>query len=83
MDMAWRRRAKCGLVAGRATIVANLGLVGVSILTNFWNLNFYDALQALDFDAFTAGVLQFIGLQIAMAALTMTDLLPRAVPDRS
>lgn len=54
-----------------ATIAANLCLVGVSILTNFWNLNFYNALQALDYPAFVTGMIQFVGLQAAMAAFTM------------
>lgn len=54
-----------------ATILANLCLVGVSILTNFWNLNFYNALQRLDYDAFIVGMLQFGALQVAMAAFTV------------
>jgi len=54
-----------------ATILANLCLVGISILTNFWNLNFYNALQALDYPAFITGMIQFAGLQAAMAIFTM------------
>jgi len=68
----WTSREKgaaLGLVT--ATILANLCLVGVSILTNFWNLNFYNALQALDYEAFISGMLQFAALQVAMALFTV------------
>lgn len=54
-----------------ATILANLSLVGVSVLTNFWNLNFYNALQDLDYPGFVTGIIQFAGLQLAMSAFTM------------
>lgn len=53
------------------TVLANLCLVSVSILTNFWNLNFYNALQQLDYDAFIVGILQFVALQIAMTVFTV------------
>ncbi|MAM88889.1 ABC transporter ATP-binding protein/permease [Allohahella sp. A8] len=53
------------------TILCNLGLVGVAVLTNFWNLYFYNALQDLDYNAFLLGGLQFVGLEVALAALTM------------
>lgn len=54
-----------------ATILMNLGLVGVNILNNFWNLNFYNALQALDYDAFLISGGQFILLQVALTTFTV------------
>lgn len=54
-----------------ATVLMTLCLVGVNILTNFWNLHFYNALQALDYAGFLLGSLQFILLQIGMAAFTV------------
>nr|BFE97822.1 hypothetical protein GCM10020185_83580 [Pseudomonas brassicacearum subsp. brassicacearum] len=54
-----------------ATVLMTLCLVGVNILTNFWNLHFYNALQALDYHGFLIGSLQFILLQIGTAAFTV------------
>ncbi|AWY44159.1 ATP-binding cassette domain-containing protein [Pseudomonas putida] len=54
-----------------ATVVMTLCLVGVNILTNFWNLHFYNALQALDYHGFIVGSVQFILLQIGTAAFTV------------
>jgi len=54
-----------------ATVVMTLCLVGVNILTNFWNLHFYNALQALDYQGFIVGSVQFILLQIGTAAFTV------------
>ncbi|PKR56006.1 ABC transporter ATP-binding protein/permease [Thalassospira marina] len=54
-----------------ATILMNLGLVGVNILNNFWNLHFYNALQALDYDAFLIGGIEFILLQAALTGFTV------------
>ncbi|MDT9678255.1 ABC transporter ATP-binding protein/permease [Pseudomonas sp. JV414] len=54
-----------------ATVLMTLCLVGINILTNFWNLHFYNALQALDYAGFLLGSLQFILLQIGMAAFTV------------
>jgi len=54
-----------------ATILMNLGLVGVNILNNFWNLNFYNALQALDYEAFLISGGQFILLQFALTIFTV------------
>ncbi|MCE6976972.1 ABC transporter ATP-binding protein/permease [Pseudomonas frederiksbergensis] len=54
-----------------ATVLMTLCLVGVNILTNFWNLHFYNALQAMDYAGFLLGSLQFILLQIGMAAFTV------------
>lgn len=53
------------------TVLMNLALVGVTILNNFWNLHFYNALQALDYDAFLVAGLQFILLQLALATFTV------------
>lgn len=54
-----------------ATVLMTLCMVGVNILTNFWNLHFYNALQALDYHGFLIGSLQFILLQIGTAAFTV------------
>lgn len=54
-----------------ATVLMNLCLVGVNILTNFWNLHFYNALQALDYPGFILGSFQFILLQMGLAGFTM------------
>jgi putative ATP-binding cassette transporter len=54
-----------------ATVLMTLCLVGINILTNFWNLHFYNALQAMDYAGFILGSLQFILLQIGMAAFTV------------
>ncbi|WP_077048447.1 ABC transporter ATP-binding protein/permease [Pseudomonas sp. KK4] len=54
-----------------ATVLMNLCLVGVNILNNFWNLHFYNALQALDYPGFIIGSFQFILLQMGLAAFTM------------
>ncbi|UVJ41741.1 ABC transporter ATP-binding protein/permease [Pseudomonas sp. LS1212] len=54
-----------------ATVLMNLCLVGVNILNNFWNLHFYNALQAKDYPGFLLGGLQFILLQIGLAAFTV------------
>ena len=54
-----------------ATVLMTLCLVGINILTNFWNLHFYNALQAMDYAGFLLGSLQFILLQIGMAAFTV------------
>lgn len=43
----------------------------MNILTNFWNLHFYNALQALDYAGFILGSVQFIALQIATAVFTV------------
>lgn len=64
-----QRRIACLLLLG--TVLMNLCLVGVNILTNFWNLHFYNALQALDYDAFLIGGAQFILLQLALASFTV------------
>lgn len=53
------------------TILMNLCLVGVNLLYNFWNLHFYNALQALDYDAFLIGGGQFILLQLGLATFTV------------
>lgn len=54
-----------------ATVAMNLCLVGVNILNNFWNLHFYNALQEKDYPGFLLGGLQFILLQIGLAAFTV------------
>lgn len=54
-----------------ATVLMTLCLVGVNILTNFWNLHFYNALQALDYPGFLVGSVQFILLQVGTAAFTV------------
>ncbi|MBV4551655.1 ABC transporter ATP-binding protein/permease [Pseudomonas sp. SWRI102] len=54
-----------------ATVLMTLCMVGINILTNFWNLHFYNALQALDYHGFLIGSLQFILLQIGTAAFTV------------
>jgi len=54
-----------------ATVLMTLCMVGINILTNFWNLHFYNALQALDYHGFLMGSLQFILLQIGTAAFTV------------
>jgi len=54
-----------------ATVLMTLCMVGVNILTNFWNLHFYNALQAMDYPGFLLGSVQFIGLQIATAVFTV------------
>lgn len=54
-----------------ATVLMTLCMVGVNILTNFWNLHFYNALQALDYAGFILGSLQFIALQIATTVFTV------------
>ena len=54
-----------------ATVLMTLCMVGINILTNFWNLHFYNALQAMDYAGFLLGSLQFILLQIGMAAFTV------------
>ena len=53
------------------TILMNLCLVGVNLLYNFWNLHFYNALQALDYDAFLIGGVQFLFLQMGLATFTV------------
>jgi putative ATP-binding cassette transporter len=53
------------------TVLMNLLLVGVNILTNFWNLHFYNALQSLDYPGFLLGGLQFILLQIGTTVFTV------------
>ncbi|MGQ7958697.1 ABC transporter ATP-binding protein/permease [Pseudomonas sp. SP16.1] len=53
------------------TILMNLCLVGVNILYNLWNLHFYNALQALDYDAFLMGGGYFILLQAGLASFTV------------
>ncbi|MBG0842135.1 ABC transporter ATP-binding protein/permease [Ectopseudomonas toyotomiensis] len=53
------------------TILMNLCLVGVNLLYNFWNLHFYNALQALDYDAFLIGGVQFLFLQLGLATFTV------------
>lgn len=54
-----------------ATVLMNLCLVGVNILNNFWNLHFYNALQAKDYPGFLLGGVQFILLQIGLATFTV------------
>lgn len=54
-----------------ATVLMTLCLVGINILTNFWNLHFYNALQAMDYHGFIVGSVQFILLQIGTAAFTV------------
>ena len=54
-----------------ATVLMTLCLVGINILTNFWNLHFYNALQAMDYPGFLLGSLYFILLQIGTAAFTV------------
>ncbi|MPQ84131.1 ABC transporter ATP-binding protein/permease [Pseudomonas sp. MAFF 730085] len=54
-----------------ATVLMNLCLVGVNILNNFWNLHFYNALQEKDYPGFLVGGLQFILLQVGLAAFTV------------
>ncbi|WWG68412.1 SbmA/BacA-like family transporter [Pseudomonas poae] len=49
----------------------NLCLVGVNILNNFWNLHFYNALQAKDYPGFMLGTGQFILLQVGLAVFTV------------
>jgi vitamin B12/bleomycin/antimicrobial peptide transport system ATP-binding/permease protein len=44
------RWSACGLLA--AVIALNLASVGLSVLLNFWRADFYNALQAKDWDAF-------------------------------
>ncbi|MBT2339582.1 MULTISPECIES: ABC transporter ATP-binding protein/permease [Pseudomonas] len=53
------------------TVLMTLCLVGINILNNFWNLHFYNALQALDYQGFLIGSLQFILLQAGTAAFTV------------
>ncbi|HZX18448.1 MAG TPA: ABC transporter ATP-binding protein/permease [Pseudomonas sp.] len=53
------------------TVLMNLCLVGVNILYNIWNLHFYNALQALDYDAFLIGGGHFILLQLGLATFTV------------
>ncbi|ERI54473.1 ABC transporter ATP-binding protein [Pseudomonas sp. EGD-AK9] len=53
------------------TVLMNLCLVGVNILYNLWNLHFYNALQALDYDAFLMGGGYFILLQAGLASFTV------------
>ena len=54
-----------------ATLLMTLCLVGVNILTNFWNLHFYNALQDKDYPGFILGSAQFILLQIGTAVFTV------------
>lgn len=54
-----------------ATVLMTLCLVGVNILNNFWNLHFYNALQAKDYPGFLLGGLQFVLLQIGLAVFTV------------
>ena len=54
-----------------ATVLMTLCLVGINILTNFWNLHFYNALQDKDYQGFILGGLQFILLQIGTATFTV------------
>ncbi|MGH8438182.1 MAG: ABC transporter ATP-binding protein/permease [Pseudomonas sp.] len=54
-----------------ATVLMTLCLVAVNILTNFWNLHFYNALQAMDYPGFLLGGLQFILLQVATTVFTV------------
>ncbi|MGE8064521.1 ABC transporter ATP-binding protein/permease [Pseudomonas sp. NPDC089569] len=54
-----------------ATVLMTLCLVGVNILTNFWNLHFYNALQDKDYAGFLLGGLQFILLQVATTTFTV------------
>ena len=54
-------------------ILANLAMVGVNILNNYWNLYFYNSLQQLDYEAFALGGLMFVGLQISIASLTIAS----------
>ncbi|CAE6938754.1 ABC transporter ATP-binding protein/permease [Ectopseudomonas khazarica] len=63
------RRPALLLLSG--TILMNLCLVGVNLLYNFWNLHFYNALQALDYDAFLVGGVQFLFLQMGLATFTV------------
>lgn len=44
-------------------VACTVAAVGVQVLTSYWNLHFYDALQALDVMAFTRGIFQFIALE--------------------
>lgn len=53
------------------TVLMTLCLVGVNILTNFWNLHFYNALQDKDYEGFLLGGVQFIALQVGTAAFTV------------
>ncbi|MEX5539829.1 ABC transporter ATP-binding protein/permease [Pseudomonas poae] len=53
------------------TVLMNLCLVGVNILNNFWNLHFYNALQAKDYPGFMLGTGQFILLQVGLAVFTV------------
>ncbi|WP_422419471.1 ABC transporter ATP-binding protein/permease [Pseudomonas sp. GZD-222] len=53
------------------TVLMTLCLVAVNILTNFWNLHFYNALQAMDYPGFLLGGLQFILLQIGTTVFTV------------
>lgn len=54
-----------------ATVLMTLCLVAVNILTNFWNLHFYNALQTKDYPGFLVGGLQFILLQVATTVFTV------------
>jgi putative ATP-binding cassette transporter len=54
-----------------ATVLMTLCMVGINILTNFWNLHFYNALQAMDYPGFLLGSLYFILLQIGTTAFTV------------
>ena len=54
-------------------IAANLFLVGVNILNNYWNLFFYNSLQKLDYSDFLLGCLMFLGLQVAIASGTIVS----------
>jgi putative ATP-binding cassette transporter len=51
----WRARL---LLAG--VIVAELALVGVLVLVNHWNARFFNALEARQWDAFTAELVNFL-----------------------
>src|SRR3954464_11316353 len=50
----WRARLLLG-----AIVALTLGLVAILVLINDWNRQFYEALQARDFDAFSSLLLQF------------------------
>lgn len=52
-------------------IAANLLMVVISILNNYWNLYFYNSLQEKNFDSFLLGCLMFIGLQVSITASTI------------
>lgn len=49
-------------------IACTISAVGVQVLTSYWNLHFYNALQSLDVKAFTGGVVQFIALESSSIA---------------